>query len=122
LDTPNRQYPESTLGAVVDVRDVARAHVLALTAPPLPGGRHKRLIIHRQIFRWNEVVKIIVERYPEAAGRLPAEDAAVGPQITAPRDTSLAEEALAFGGYLPLEETVLAAFEAIMDWEKRFKY
>ncbi|KAJ4477769.1 hypothetical protein C8J55DRAFT_515500 [Lentinula edodes] len=38
------EYPPIPIEHMIDVRDAARAHVLALSIPPVP-GRHKRFII-----------------------------------------------------------------------------
>jgi len=122
LDTPDRQYPENVMGLVVDVRDAARAHVLALTAPPLPNKEHKRLITSNKNFTWDEVVRVLRANYPESVGRrLPLEDAKVGAQLTAPLDTSLTEKVLGFGSYIPAEKTYVDTLQAVLDWEKRFK-
>jgi nucleoside-diphosphate-sugar epimerase len=120
LDRETGQYPTSPLVAI-DVRDVARAHVLALAASPLPDGRHKRLILPYHHLQWKEVAEIIKKKYPEASGRLPTKEASKEGSVMAPVDTSLTDEVIGSGGYIPVEETILATFEAIMDWEKRFK-
>jgi len=122
LDTPNRQYPSNPMGWVVDVRDVSHAHILALSAPPLPNKQRKRLIISNKSFTWAEIVKVLKAKYPEAVGkRLPADDAPVAAQLVAPVDTTLANKAVGFGGYKPIEETYLETFQAVLEWERRFK-
>lgn len=128
LDTPDHEIPDNLLGHAVDVRDVARAHVLAITAPPLPPGpsgkpNHKRLIISNQTFKWDEIVKIIRENFPDERidKRLPKRGSKGIQQSDVPLDNGLAREAIGFEGYIPLEKTVVDSFRAILDWEGRFK-
>jgi len=136
------EYPQGELGAMVDVRDAARAHVLALDAPPLSlrddgnnsgtkqrddnKRQRKRLIITPENFKWEEVVKILRKEFAGDEGllkRLPSEEAAqrAGKQMNVPYDTSLAEKTLGFGNYLPFEETVLETFKDVTLWENRIK-
>jgi nucleoside-diphosphate-sugar epimerase len=119
-------YPQNEMGQVVDVRDVARAHVLALSAPPLPNKEHKRLISSHRNFTWEETVKVIREKYAneeKVLKRLPGEEAAANAvkQLDVPLDDSLTRKAIGFGDYIPFEDTVVATFEAFSLWEKTFK-
>ena len=55
----------------VDVRDVARAHILALSIPPTKSGKHRRLPISGPPFLWYDAVKYLQETRPELRDRLP---------------------------------------------------
>jgi len=109
----------------VDVRDVARAHVLALSTPPLPNGMHKRLVSGVRPFNWEDAAQIIRERCADERvwKRLPGEQARskVGIRPVAPFDDSLTGKVLGFGDYMPFEDTVLGTFEALSLWESTFK-
>ena len=54
----------------VDVRDVARAHVLALKAPP-SADEPKRFIVSSSRFTWKEAIEFIAQARPELKERLP---------------------------------------------------
>jgi nucleoside-diphosphate-sugar epimerase len=53
----------------VDVRDVARAHVLALKLPP--SSTPKRFILSTSMFTLTDVVALLAEKRPELKERLP---------------------------------------------------
>jgi nucleoside-diphosphate-sugar epimerase len=103
-----------------DVRDLARAHILCLDAPPLTDGRHKRFLLSSKTFTWKELADLIRERRPELAHRLPSEDAVPTPTTYAPLDTSLATEVLGMT-YIPWDETVLETLAAGLRWEEKYK-
>ena len=54
----------------VDVRDVARAHVLALKVPP--SDTLKRFILSSNMFTWKEAVEFLTQARPELKGHLVA--------------------------------------------------
>ncbi|KIK65250.1 hypothetical protein GYMLUDRAFT_220537 [Collybiopsis luxurians FD-317 M1] len=111
------EYPPFFLGHLADVRDIARAHIAALSAPPVP-GRNKRFIISNTTFKLKEVADLIRRERPELAHRLPREDAVPPKQTDAPLDTRFAAEVLGITEYIPWEETVLAGIDAGVAWEK----
>ncbi|ESK94288.1 3-beta hydroxysteroid dehydrogenase isomerase family protein [Moniliophthora roreri MCA 2997] len=119
-DGPNT-YPSLSVGHVVDVRDVAKAHVLALDAPPV-AGRHKRMIISSAIFKWKDAAEVIRTAHPELASRLPSSDAVPPVQKDAVLDTSFTSEVLGLKEYIPWDEMVLAAIEVCLEHERRFKH
>ncbi|ESK82146.1 nad dependent epimerase [Moniliophthora roreri MCA 2997] len=119
-DGPNT-YPSFPIGHVIDVRDVAKAHVLALDAPPVP-GRHKRMIVSSAIFKWKDAAEVIRKTHPELAPRLPSSDAVPPAQTDAPLDTSFTSEVLGLREYVPWEESVVAAIEVCLEHERRFKH
>jgi nucleoside-diphosphate-sugar epimerase len=110
------------IGETVDVRDAAKAHVLAVSAPPVP-GTDKRLLVYSGTFTWEAVVEVIHKARPELASRFPAESAKHPPQTTAPLDTSFAEEVIGLrkADYIPLEQTILATLDSVVEWEKKYR-
>ncbi|KAJ4476791.1 hypothetical protein C8R41DRAFT_773286, partial [Lentinula lateritia] len=118
LTTGTEAYPSYPLGHLADVRDVAWAHVAALSTLSVP-GRDKRFIIMNTTFKWKDVADLIRRERPELAHRLPTQDI-VPPRLTdAPLDTSFAAEVLGLKDYIPWEDTVLAAVDVHVAWEKQ---
>ncbi|KAJ3760464.1 hypothetical protein EV360DRAFT_68675 [Lentinula raphanica] len=113
------EYPPIPIGHMIDVRDAARAHVLALTTPPV-AGRPKRFIISNGTFLWKDVAALVKKRKPELASRLPKETSVPGPQTSAPMDTTFANEVLGMRSYIPQEETFIEAVNVVLQWEKKF--
>ena len=111
-------YPAIPVGHMVDVRDAAKAHVLALTTAPLTDGRDKRLTILSKIFTWAEAAQVIRARRPELADRLPGASDVAPPQSNAPLDTQFAADVLGLTDYIPWEETVLESIDYALRWEK----
>ncbi|KAJ3814482.1 hypothetical protein F5876DRAFT_86417 [Lentinula aff. lateritia] len=118
ITTGTDAYPTFPHGHLVDVRDIARAHVAALSVPPIP-GRKKRFIISNTTFKWKDVADLIRRERPELAHRLPKEDIVPPRQSDAPLDTSFAAKVLGLKEYIPWEETVLAGVDVQTAWEKR---
>ncbi|KAJ3881955.1 hypothetical protein F5051DRAFT_500783 [Lentinula edodes] len=118
ITTGTDAYPTFPHGHLVDVRDIARAHVAALCVPPIP-GRRKRFIISNTTFKWKDVADLIRRERPELAHRLPREDIEPPRQSDAPLDTSFAAKILGLKEYIPWEETVLAGVDVQIAWEKR---
>ncbi|THU82068.1 NAD(P)-binding protein [Dendrothele bispora CBS 962.96] len=113
-------YPNIPFGHMVDVRDIARAHLAALSASPVP-GRNKRLIVAYGTFTWKALADLIRKERPEVADRVPREDAPIVPQGAAPLDTSFAKEILGMDQYIGWEETMLAAVDVLLEFEKSGK-
>ncbi|KAJ4481272.1 hypothetical protein J3R30DRAFT_3700970 [Lentinula aciculospora] len=118
ITTGTDAYPTFPHGHLVDVRDIARAHIAALSAPPIP-GRDKRLIISNTIFKWKDVSDLIRRERPDLAFRLPKEDIIPPRQSDAPLDTSFASEVLGLTEFIHWEETALAAIDVQIAWEKQ---
>jgi len=115
--------PGSTFGHLTDVRDVARAHVLALSAIPLPGGEHKRLILPYLTFKWDNVIKVLRQRCfddEKVLSRLPEGSITVR-QMGAPLDTSLVAKTIELDSHVPFEDLVIETYQTIVLWEKLFK-
>ncbi|KAI0662480.1 NAD-P-binding protein [Cubamyces menziesii] len=107
----------------IDVRDVARATVHALTAPPTSEVGRKRLLFLPHFVGWPEVVEHIAQERPELRARLsrPARTDFQGPpQKTNPLDNSRAVEILKLGELNDWKTTVLAGVDTLVELEKRF--
>jgi nucleoside-diphosphate-sugar epimerase len=107
----------------VDVRDVARAHVLALKDSPLPSelasDTPKRYIVSSSTFTWKEAVEFLAEARPELKGRLPVitgKESAVGPFATL--DISATEAQLGLKDYIRWQDTILDTVDDLLRVEK----
>ncbi|KAJ3723834.1 hypothetical protein C8R42DRAFT_708920 [Lentinula raphanica] len=114
------EYPPNPIGHMIDARDAARAHALALTTPPVP-GRDKRFIIANGSFLWEDVVAMLRSKKPELSSRLPRETSVPGPQTCAPLDTTFAKEVLGMKEYISQEASFLATVDVVLEWEKKFE-
>ena len=112
----------------VDVRDVARAHVIAMTEREAAG---KRILQVSGLITPRLVGGIIGRRFPELTGRLPVGwDGEVGdglPEGVKPTgwDGSASAEVLSKGGeewrYRRLEESVVDTVNSLLEWEKKWE-
>ncbi|KAI9453407.1 NAD-P-binding protein [Lactarius psammicola] len=101
----------------VDVRDVARAHVLALKLPP--SETPKRFILSTNTFTWKEAIELIAEKRPELKGRLPVitgREPPVGPIATL--DTSKTESVLGLKNHVKWQDNVLDTIDDLLRIEK----
>ena len=102
----------------VDVRDVARAHVLALKVPP-SADEPKRFIVSSNRFTWKEATEFIAQVRPELKGRLPV---ITGKEPLAPPfarfDTSATENILGLRNYVKWQDTVLDTIDDLVRLEK----
>ncbi|KAH9166058.1 NAD-P-binding protein [Lactarius sanguifluus] len=101
----------------VDVRDVARAHVLALKLPP--SESLGRFILSTSRFTWEDAVELLAEKRPELRERLPVitgNETPVGPFATL--DTSKTESVLGMRNYIKWQDTVLATVDDLLRVEK----
>jgi nucleoside-diphosphate-sugar epimerase len=104
----------------VDVRDVARAHVLALKLPP--SETPKRFILSTSTFTWIEAVELLAEKRPELKDRLPkitGNEPSLGPVATL--DTSKTESVLGMKNYVKWQDTVLDTIEDLLRAEKELQ-
>ncbi|KAH9983332.1 hypothetical protein BJV74DRAFT_886893 [Russula compacta] len=102
----------------VDVRDVARAHVLALKVVPSPDAV-KRFVISSSRFTWKEAIEFIAKARPELNGRLPVitgKEPALPPFATL--DTSTTESILGLKDYVKWQDTVLDTIDDLLRVEK----
>ena len=103
----------------VDVRDVARAHVLALKVPPSADDAPKRFIASSNRFTWKEAVELIAQARPELKERLPVvtgKEPEVAP--FAKLDTSTTERVLGLKSYIKWQDTVLNTVDDLLRIEK----
>ncbi|KDQ50487.1 hypothetical protein JAAARDRAFT_81852 [Jaapia argillacea MUCL 33604] len=104
----------------VDIRDIARLHVAALT----PQGdaykkEQKRVLVPREIIDWKAVAEYVAEKRPELKDRLPSTDGVAnlsGPFATV--DTHGAKELLE--SFIPWQETILDAVDDFIRLEKQW--
>ncbi|KAN0127437.1 hypothetical protein V8E53_014774 [Lactarius tabidus] len=104
----------------VDVRDVAKAHVLALKLPP--SEEPKRFILSTSTFTWIEAAQLLAEKRPELKDRLPAitgKEPALGPVATL--DTSKTESVLGMKNYVKWQDTVLDTIDDLLRVERELK-
>ncbi|KAJ6544842.1 hypothetical protein DFH09DRAFT_1282272 [Mycena vulgaris] len=121
-------FPTWPLTTIAHNRDVARAHVLALTARVLPPGEKKRFIVTLGTMSWVEAIAFLkepgsvarfTERGHDIVARLPAVAGAAA-QSQYGLDTGLTERVLGLraGDYVSWKEILLEVMPRLMDWEK----
>ena len=118
-DRPVSGYDPAVRGPPlnVDVRDVARAHVLALKVPP--SEQVKRFITSSSVFTWVEAVEFLAQARPELKGRLPVITGDVPPvQPFARFDTSTTESVLGLKDYIKWQDTILDTVDDLLRVEK----
>ncbi|KAH9047652.1 NAD-P-binding protein [Lactarius hengduanensis] len=105
----------------VDVRDVARAHVLALKPHP-SSESPKRFILSTSTFTWKDAVELLAEKRPELRDRLPVVtggEPRLGPVVTL--DTSKTESELGMKNYVKWQDTVLNTIDDLLRVEKELR-
>ncbi|THU85953.1 NAD(P)-binding protein [Dendrothele bispora CBS 962.96] len=112
MDANNTLWPPSA--GIVDVRDAARAHINALSAPPAP--RKRFLLVTPENCSWRDAIDFIYEERPHLRDRLCNSN-------SAPKHRSLAtvadhkrvENALSMSldSYITWKQTVLDSVDAI---------
>jgi len=105
----------------VDVRDVARAHVLALKLPP-SSESPKRFILSTSTFTWKDAIELLAKKRPELKERLPVitgKEPRLGPSATL--DTSKTESVLGMKNYVKWQDTVLDTVDDLLRVEKEFE-
>ncbi|KAJ7840744.1 hypothetical protein B0H13DRAFT_147288 [Mycena leptocephala] len=121
-------FPTWPVTTIAHNRDVAKAHILALTAPILPKGEKKRFIISLGTMTWVEAIQFLKqpeavaafkERGHDIVARLP-DISAAGMQSQFSLDTSLTENVLGLqkDDYITWKEILLEVMPNLMDWEK----
>jgi len=117
-ETGPNTWPNIPVGNVVHVADLAKAHVVAVAAPPLKDGRKKRLIAAAGVFTWQQAADLLRRERPEVSNRLPNPDLTPIRQTSAPLDTSLTEEVLGINTWLSWEKAILGSIDSALEWEK----
>ncbi|KAH9002740.1 NAD-P-binding protein [Lactarius hatsudake] len=105
----------------VDVRDVARAHVLALKPHP-SSESPKRFILSTSTFTWKDAIELLAEKRPELRDRLPVVtggEPRLGPVVTL--DTSKTECELGMKNYVKWQDTVLNTIDNLLRVEKELR-
>jgi len=121
---PDASFPPFPVIAQIHVKDAARALVLALTAPPLPSGRKKRLIVSSEEMPWLEALEYLRAQRPELAGRLvkvTEETKKAIPPSHFKLDTKLTEAVLGMnaGNMIGWQQTLLEVVDWLVDQENK---
>ncbi|CDO68381.1 hypothetical protein BN946_scf184815.g28 [Trametes cinnabarina] len=123
---PGRPLPPQLTPFYCHVRDVARAHVLALKLPKLPASadvQEKRFIVAGPgPILWPDAVKVLLGKCPALKDRLPTLDNA--PPLPGPLakvDTTHAAEVLGMKDYVSWEDTLLETIDALLEVEETWK-
>lgn len=115
------RVPQAPPPLTVDVRDVARAHILALRAPPSAQVGRKRLIVSGPSMSWLDAVLHLRGALPELKARLPA--VAEGAEEKAPLktmrvDVSRAAGVLGLTEYVDWRRTAEDTAKSLLEVEK----
>ena len=102
----------------VDVRDVARMHIIALQKPP--AGKHKRILCIGPGFTWAEAVEHLRVVKPQLSDRLPQVDKTTVKRKTATFDRSSAEKILGFTEYIDWKKTVEDSADSFTELQQRW--
>lgn len=116
--------PQPVLPITVDVRDAARAHILALTAPLASEVGPKRFIVVGPSIWWLDAVIHLRKVMPELSDRLPtiaegAEEKPSLPIITG--DVTRTKEVLGLEEYIDWKKTVEDTVKSILEVEKSWE-
>jgi len=106
------QAPNPIPPFIVDVKDVAKAHVLSLNVPRKPVG-HKRYLVNGGNLTWRQAVEHLNKVRPE----IKTINAADVPDLPGPAstlDTKKTVEELGFGEFIKPEDTVVSAVDALI--------
>ncbi|GLB45546.1 putative 3-beta hydroxysteroid dehydrogenase/isomerase family protein [Lyophyllum shimeji] len=104
-----------------DVRDVAQAHVAALSTPKSSSNvEDKRFLVSGGFLIWKDAVEYLHATRPGLKARLPALDAVFAPFPGTPTsiDASRAREVLGMDKYYTWKEAVDGAIDGLLEAEK----
>lgn len=123
-----KTYPRMGTAHTVDVRDAAKAHVLALTAPPLLAEnadgskttRRKRLITIGGTFTWPQAAEHLKVVRPDLKERLEKDESGPRRVSCCTVDTKLTEEVIGMRAdeMIPWKKCVEDTVDCLLDWEK----
>lgn len=102
---------------IVDVRDVAKAHVLALGLPPAPGVLERRYLVNAGNLSWREAVDHLKVTHPQ----LKIPPSSEYPALPAPAsvlDTSNTIADLKFGKFIEPKQVIDDAVDVLLELEK----
>ncbi|KZP16503.1 NAD(P)-binding protein [Athelia psychrophila] len=104
----------------VDVRDLTRVHVAALTAPRLAGVRKRLIVASPYDFSWKDGVSYIAEQRPELRSRLVADTSKAPDHANARFDLSRLEDVtgLKLDAFKTWQETILDTVDSLIALEK----
>ena len=119
-DLLRRSGPEQLSPATVDVRDVATALVLALSAPPTSKVGRKRFPLSGEWYGARAAADYLAEVRPDLKGRLSEAAKNAGPTRKNVLDTSRSEEVLGLK-YTDWHKTVLDGVEYLLELEENWK-
>ncbi|KAF7795535.1 hypothetical protein EIP86_006697 [Pleurotus ostreatoroseus] len=122
------KFPTWPITTIAHNRDVAKAHVLALTAPILPKGEKKRFILTLGTMTWVQAIEYLKQpevvakfkaRGHDIVARLPDVSLA-GMQSQYSLDTSLTENVLGLkkADYISWQDMLLEVVPNLLDWEQ----
>jgi len=116
---PTPAYPPALAPLTVDVRDVARAAVLALEAKLPHAGEQRRILLWGSSFTWKQAVQHLASVRPELKGRLVdgGEPEMEEEQPTARLDNSQAKELLGLNEFIGWKQTVEDTVDTILKRE-----
>ncbi|KAF8901581.1 hypothetical protein CPB85DRAFT_1439091 [Mucidula mucida] len=118
------EYGQPT-DASVDVRDVARAHVLARTSPPSSQVGHKRyLVLSPHSFSWPKAIALIDKERPALKDRLLAvENVSSEDMKLLGLGNEALEDVVGFkkGAWTPWEQTILDSVDSLVRIEDAWK-
>ncbi|KAJ7578369.1 hypothetical protein C8J56DRAFT_967779 [Mycena floridula] len=113
-----RAAPPQLCPFFCDVRDVARAHVLALKAE---STKPKRLLINAGAFTWKAAIQHLEKTRPELTDRLPSvRNVWSLPGTLCKTDLALTEEVLQLKEYIPWQKCLEDTIDSLLELEKKW--
>ncbi|KAF9023477.1 putative flavonol reductase [Hymenopellis radicata] len=110
--------PETAVPIFVDVRDAARAHVLALKNDAVIG---ERVLLNGGSYTYYQIIKLLEQKRPELTSRLPSlEGVEDEPGPFARVDTAIAQKTLGMQ-FLSFEESFLDTIDSLVAIENAGK-
>lgn len=119
--TPEGTFPPYPF--YIDVRDIAKAHILALSsAPSSKVGRKRVIIASIHELDHAKIIEMIKEKRPELKDRVTKGTAPQFELKRLPFDTKRLEDVVGFkeADFTPLEDTIFAAIDSLLTLEKQW--
>lgn len=126
LQEPNAgeilSFPQFPIPATLDVRDAARAHILALKAPLTKEAGRKRILLEGPKFTWLDAIEHLKISHPGLAEEGRLKDATAvkhAKELTILRyDNGRAGSVLGWKEFIPWEKMVDDMIDSILEAEK----